>query len=137
MSIHIDTLRDLAANRGLGVCDEVADELEAHERAYALLFAENGELRSERDAMAAKLAKCEDDLKIQRAVNDLAYRPHRLLVEQNDSLHARLAEADRVVRLWAGYDANRNDRMTSAVKTAASREEAQAATLLYLMNNVE
>jgi hypothetical protein len=55
----------------------------------------------------------------------------------NTSLHERLAEADRVVRLWAGYDANRNDRMTSAVKTAASREEAQAATLLYLMNNVE
>ena len=46
MSIHIDTLRDIASNGGYGVCDEVADEIEDHERAYALLFNENAKLRA-------------------------------------------------------------------------------------------
>lgn len=30
MSLHIDALRDIAANHGWSVCDEIADELEAN-----------------------------------------------------------------------------------------------------------
>ena len=46
MSIHIDDLRDAAANKGIGVCDLAADEIEDLEKAYALLFAENAKLRA-------------------------------------------------------------------------------------------
>ncbi len=41
MSIHIDDLRDIAANHGWPVCDLAADEIEDLEKAYALLFSEN------------------------------------------------------------------------------------------------
>jgi hypothetical protein len=47
MSIHIDALRDIAANHGWPVCDEAADEIEDLEKAYALLFAENAKLRAQ------------------------------------------------------------------------------------------
>lgn len=53
MSIHIDALRDIAANHGWPVCDEAADEIEDLERAYALLFAENAKLRADLDAALA------------------------------------------------------------------------------------
>ncbi|CAB4130379.1 hypothetical protein UFOVP119_3 [uncultured Caudovirales phage] len=39
------------------------------------------------------IEKLERELEVQRAVNELAYIPHRALVEQNDSLHKRLADA--------------------------------------------
>ncbi len=55
MSIHIDALRDMAANEGCQVCDLVADEIEDMERAYALLFAECAKLRKAHDAARAEL----------------------------------------------------------------------------------
>lgn len=56
MSIHIDDLREAAANRGLGFCDDVADELEDLEKAYALLFAGNAKLRNAAEHLEAFLA---------------------------------------------------------------------------------
>jgi hypothetical protein len=56
MSIHIDALRDIAANHGWSVCDEAADEIEDLERAYALLFAENAKLRAQVDALTGPRA---------------------------------------------------------------------------------
>lgn len=50
MSIYIETLRDLACS-GHPVCDEVADELESCEQAYASLFSENGELKGKCEAL--------------------------------------------------------------------------------------
>jgi len=51
--------------------------------------------------------------------------------------NAKLAEADRVVMLWAGYDANRADPFTSASTDARSLEDAQTATSRYLMQRGE
>lgn len=53
MSIHIETLRDLAANHGHPVCDEVTDEIEDMEKAYELLFKENAELKAALTATGA------------------------------------------------------------------------------------
>lgn len=39
------------------------------------------------------------DLKVQKGVNDLAYIPHRYLVEQNDRLRGRLEAAEKHVQL--------------------------------------
>jgi len=56
MSIHIDALRDIAANHGWSVCDEAADEIEDLEKAYALLFAENAKLRADLDKATGSAA---------------------------------------------------------------------------------
>ena len=53
MSIHIEALRDIAANHGWPVCDEAADEIQDLERAYALLFAENAKLRANEELLEA------------------------------------------------------------------------------------
>lgn len=55
MSNHTDALRDIAANHGWPVCDLAADKLEDHEKAYALLFAENAKLRKELESERASM----------------------------------------------------------------------------------
>lgn len=48
---------------------------------------------------AEEIIRLERELKVQNAVNDLAYIPHRNLVEQNDSLRGRLEAAEKHVRI--------------------------------------
>ncbi len=52
-----------------------------------------GEL--EAAALLAEIERLRYDLKVQKGVNDLAYIPHRHLVEQNDKLRARVAELEK------------------------------------------
>lgn len=60
MSIHIDALREIAANHGWGVCDLAADEIEDMEKAYELLFEENSKNKQRAAEEAAIVDKIWD-----------------------------------------------------------------------------
>ncbi|MBQ0917503.1 hypothetical protein KBW71_03540 [Hydrogenophaga aromaticivorans] len=47
MSITTDALREIGGNHGWPICEEAADEIDDLERAYALLFEENSNLKVE------------------------------------------------------------------------------------------
>lgn len=64
------------------------------------------ETADQNKALREELDKVKRDLLIQVAVNDLAYRPHQLLVEQADSLRTRLANTQE--RLEAAETALRS-----------------------------